>query len=285
MLSYNFRPLSEMNSYKVDTSANGKKSVLIIADLINQSFYRLLALEGEKVEMCPPRGAMSKIHDCKPDVVLIDTGTDPNKALGLLQRIKDACVTTPIIFIADDCNDQMAGKALMSGARLCLSKPVNVVELSSAVVSLLKLKRSSRESRAPFGRQDGAWFGDAPELMREATTDKPETVLRAINYIRESLSGDVSLGRLAKEANLSKFHFCRLFKRHIKMSPKEFVAYLRIQRAKELLTRDDLNVSMVSAEIGYNDVSNFIRQFKKITGITPSDYKSSFKKILSTSVK
>jgi AraC-like DNA-binding protein/CheY-like chemotaxis protein len=266
-------------------SANGKKSVLVVADLINQDIYRLLSLEGEAVEISLPKGAMGILDRCRPDVIVIDAGLDVNKALQLLQKIKQVCVTAPIIFIADECSEQLAGKSLVAGARLCLSKPISVIELSRAVASLLKLKRSSRETRAPLASQEGMRLGESHEMLREATTDKPQTVLRAINYIRENLSGDVSLTRLAREANLSKFHFCRLFKKHIKLSPKEFVGYLRVQRAKELLIRDDLNVSMVSAEIGYNDVSNFIRQFKKITGITPSDYKSSFRKILSATAK
>jgi AraC-like DNA-binding protein/CheY-like chemotaxis protein len=266
-------------------SANGKKSILVVADYLNQDMYRLLSVEGETVEISIPKGVVGILDRCRPDVVVIDAGIDVSKSLHLLQKIKQACVTCPIIFIADECNDQLAGKSLMAGARLCLSKPISVIELSRAVTNLLRLKRSSRETRAPLASEEGIRFGESHEMLREATTDKPQTVLRAISYIRENLSGDVSLTRLAREANLSKFHFCRLFKKHIKLSPKEFVAYLRVQRAKELLTRDDLNVSMVSAEVGYNDASNFIRQFKKITGITPSDYKSSFKKILSTSAK
>jgi AraC-like DNA-binding protein len=59
----------------------------------------------------------------------------------------------------------------------------------------------------------------------------------------------------------------------------EFVSCLRITRARELLLREDLNISMVALEVGYNDASTFIRHFKKLTGLRPSDYKKSSNKM------
>ncbi len=57
------------------------------------------------------------------------------------------------------------------------------------------------------------------------------------------------------------------------MNPMKFVTLLRIERAKELLKRNDFTVSLVANEVGFKDLSNFIRQFKKNTGVTPTMYR------------
>lgn len=58
------------------------------------------------------------------------------------------------------------------------------------------------------------------------------------------------------------------------MNPMKFVTALRIERAKELLKKNDLTVSLVAKEVGFKDLSNFSRQFKKVTGVTPTAYRS-----------
>ncbi len=105
------------------------------------------------------------------------------------------------------------------------------------------------------------------------TSDKPQNLLQVVAFIEGNLWSSMELGSLAKQAHLSKFHFCRVFKRHIGMNPMKFVAVLRIERAKELLTRNDKTVSLVANEVGFRDLSNFIRQFKKLTGVTPTMYR------------
>ncbi len=157
---------------------------------------------------------------------------------------------------------------------------MDIVELGESITTLLRLKRSSRERRTAFPLNNHGAPAQ-PEIHQASTTDKPLPVLRSISYIRNNLSAELTLERLALEAHVSKHHFCRLFKRHLKMTPMEYISYLRIQRAKELLLREDLNITMVALEVGYNDASTFIRHFKKVTNLTPSDYKKSFRKISS----
>lgn len=112
-----------------------------------------------------------------------------------------------------------------------------------------------------------------PSMLIAVTSDKPQNLLQVIAFIEGNLWSSMELGSLAKKAHLSKFHFCRVFKRHIGMNPMKFVAVLRIERAKELLTSNDKTVSLVANEVGFRDLSNFIRQFKKITGMTPTMYR------------
>jgi AraC-like DNA-binding protein len=99
----------------------------------------------------------------------------------------------------------------------------------------------------------------------------------AIRYIEENLSNVICLDDIAEKANVSKYHFCRLFKKRVGMSPLRFATCMRIEKAKELLKNDDLTISTAAANVGFNDISSFIKQFKRLTGMTPSSYRKFLK--------
>lgn len=107
--------------------------------------------------------------------------------------------------------------------------------------------------------------------------EKPGNINHVIGYIEENLWSPLDLGNLAEKANLSKFHFCRTFKRHVGINPMKFVNVRRIERAKDLLMKSQLSVSLVASEVGFRDLSNFIRQFKKHTGVTPTMYRGALR--------
>ncbi|HML47602.1 MAG TPA: AraC family transcriptional regulator, partial [Clostridia bacterium] len=65
----------------------------------------------------------------------------------------------------------------------------------------------------------------------------------------------------------------RLFKRHFGMNFIDYVSYLRMQKARELLTATDLKLKDIVQAIGYSDVANFIRKFRIQEGMTPGDYR------------
>jgi transcriptional regulator GlxA family with amidase domain len=94
----------------------------------------------------------------------------------------------------------------------------------------------------------------------------------------DHMSSHISLKHLAREADMSKYSLCRNFKKETEMTPMQFLANMRVERAKKLLQESALSISMVSLEVGFNDLSNFIKNFKSIVGITPSEYKKSQKK-------
>lgn len=115
--------------------------------------------------------------------------------------------------------------------------------------------------------------------------DKPDNIIHVLGYIEENLWTPLELQHLAEKANLSKFHFCRVFKRHIGLNPMKYVSVMRIERAKELLKQGNSPVSLVANEVGFRDLSNFIRQFKRTTGLTPTMFRSTARMEYATRVR
>ncbi len=195
----------------------------------------------------------------------------------MLKEIKAICLDVPIIFLTDESSSSSAGAAFRAGAREVIGKPANIFELQDTIKTLLEMKKSSREKRTPFVLYQNQ-SSDARKPVQTITTDKPINILRVINHITENISDVINIEILAKEANLSKYHFRRIFKRHIGVSPMKFVTSMRVLRAKELLQRDDLTVSEVAFHVGFNDLGTFIRQLKSSLA-TPTIYKNSLRKL------
>ncbi|MBD8491322.1 helix-turn-helix domain-containing protein [Echinicola sp. CAU 1574] len=93
-----------------------------------------------------------------------------------------------------------------------------------------------------------------------------------INFIMENFSQDISLADAAGVANLSINAFCRYFKQHTRKTFSQFLNEIRIGHACKQLIEEEFSVKEIAFDSGYFNISYFNRQFKQITGYTPSDY-------------
>lgn len=96
---------------------------------------------------------------------------------------------------------------------------------------------------------------------------------RCRELMRERMSEDISLDELAAEAQLSSFHFARMFKQSVGVPPRVYLTRLRIERACELLEQTDLPVTEIAMEVGYSSNQVLARVFTKQMRIPPSNYR------------
>ena len=81
---------------------------------------------------------------------------------------------------------------------------------------------------------------------------------------------------MIQDIHISKYHFIRIFKRIIGITPYNYLTNYRINISKTLLISTDKTISEISEECGFSDTSNFISQFKKHTGQRPFEYRKDF---------
>lgn len=248
-------------------------SVIIIAEKDNHELYTFFSLDENKFSICTLKDALDFTEQTLCDLILLDCGFDVDKGLHLLKELKGIQSQTPIIFLTDLGSEDIVLKAFKTGARDFFKKPVNLFELQETIMGILSVKKATRENRRPFKNRR---FRNE-DLFKQVTTSQPVNLIRAVHYIDNNMQKEISLEELANEANVSKYHFCRLFKKHIGISPMQFVRSRKIMKAKELFRRNASNISAVASEVGYNDLSSFTEQFKKFTGITPTQYRKSLK--------
>jgi len=93
------------------------------------------------------------------------------------------------------------------------------------------------------------------------------------DYINDNIASEIKLSDLANLAGISQYHFSRLFKKSLGISPNKYVIKQRIERAKSLLKNSDLLVTEIALLCGFSSHSHFSKYFRQITGITPKEYK------------
>lgn len=94
-----------------------------------------------------------------------------------------------------------------------------------------------------------------------------------IDYINENFRNDFSLEMIAENFKVSTGHLSYLLKNHLGMSYQEYINDLRIKKAKKLLSETHVTIDKISTECGFNSRHTFIRMFKKLEGITPTQYR------------
>ncbi len=129
----------------------------------------------------------------------------------------------------------------------------------TSLIAVHLLKGPDHAAEYP-GRASG---GLAPHVLRK--------VLERLSSDDEL---DFSLGALAAEANLSRFHFCRAFKKSTGVSPHEWLRERRLEQAMEMLRDPRVLITDVAGQLGYATLTAFSVAFKRHTGLTPSEWRN-----------
>jgi AraC-like DNA-binding protein len=101
----------------------------------------------------------------------------------------------------------------------------------------------------------------------------PSKILEAISYIQLNLKKDLTVGVLAKRANLNQDYFSRLFLQFTGERPLAYIHAKRIERAQYLIATTNLSYIQVAEETGFDNLPYFSRIFKKVTSLTPGEYR------------
>lgn len=115
-------------------------------------------------------------------------------------------------------------------------------------------------------------------LETEAETDteinRSDSVIRpALEYIAEHFNESITVGQLAASVHLSESYFMNRFRSHVGLSAVEYISHFRINKACRALIGTKKNILEIAFECGYSNISNFNRQFRRITGCSPTEYR------------
>jgi transcriptional regulator GlxA family with amidase domain len=121
-----------------------------------------------------------------------------------------------------------------------------------------------RKSQSPFIMFNG----------QKEHVDEP--IREAQDYIESRISERISVGELALRFAIGRRHFERRFKKATKNTPVEYIQRVKIEAAKKHFETSRKNVNEVMYDVGYSDTKAFRTMFKKITGLSPLDYKNKY---------
>jgi AraC-like DNA-binding protein/ligand-binding sensor protein len=112
------------------------------------------------------------------------------------------------------------------------------------------------------------------QLLIQQKNAEPPAITRAKQFIHAHQTDNLSLSQVARAVNTSTFYFCKMFKRATGLHFTDYLSRVRIEKAKNLLLNPNARVSEVAYEVGFQSLTHFNRVFKKVTGQSPTAYRS-----------
>lgn len=113
----------------------------------------------------------------------------------------------------------------------------------------------------------------------QRNTGKNRISLQAIEYVHAHYSGEITLGQLAKQISVSPSYLSKIFKDDFGIPFSEYLLHFRMKSAQKLLSQGNLKIYEVAARVGYQDVAQFTKMFKKEYGVSPMQWSRSQKAI------
>lgn len=112
------------------------------------------------------------------------------------------------------------------------------------------------------------------EREQASRTNKISQYIRsALEYINDHYKEDIKIADIATESGLSESHFRRIFEENMKMKPIDYLNMVRVDEACRLIKKGELNMEQVSVSVGFSTPSTFIRNFKRLTMMSPLEWR------------
>jgi len=152
-----------------------------------------------------------------------------------------------------------------------------------------ELAQAAADGQSDVGLDElGMWFasrfvdvvsgGAKPKLPSSAISRDRRRAVDAAMWIDANLQHDIGLDGAAAEAGLSSFHFLRLFSQVLGVTPHQYLVRSRLRRAARLLAEDKHRpVTEVALDVGFADLSNFVRTFHRAAGVSPGGFRKAAK--------
>lgn len=195
-----------------------------------------------------------------PSLIITDLKMPKMDGIEMLRQLRECGCHAPAIILTAYDSFEYARSAMRLGAVDFLLKPFHDGELEEAVLAL-KQKLEERHVR---------------EVELPKRGGQSRYVLSAMDFIAENYPNpNLTVGMIAGQLGLSEGHLSHLFKKETDSTLLSYLTRYRIHKSMELLRDCRRKVYEVAEQVGYRDVAYFSAIFKKVTGISPSEYQDS----------
>ena len=207
--------------------------------------------------------ALAAVERYAPSLIITDLKMPKMDGIEMLRRLRESGNHAYVIILTAYDSFSYAQSALRLGAVDFLLKPFHDGELEQAVQVL------RRRMEIPANGQDLS----TPPIPGLKKGDKSKYVLQAMDYIGEHYHDpNITVGEIAQHLGLSEGHLSHTFKKETDYTLLNYLTRYRIHKAMELLRDCRLKVYEVAEQVGYKDITYFSSTFKKLVGVTPSEY-------------
>jgi two-component system response regulator YesN len=212
----------------------------------------------------------------KPDIVITDVNMSGLDGIEMLKQVSEK-VDIECIIISGYSEFEYARQAVKLGVKDYLMKPIDDDDLNNA---LLRVCKEVKEKYKIHHMQDQLESLDENKLIffkeyfsENDEDSKTDYIARAIQYIRSHYKEDLGIKEVADSLYLSEGYLSKLFKNGTGYTFVDYLTNYRMKKACKLLTSSSVKIYEIAEQVGYKDQRYFSLLFKKITGMTPKEFK------------
>ncbi|MDL2233643.1 helix-turn-helix domain-containing protein [Ruminococcaceae bacterium OttesenSCG-928-L11] len=208
------------------------------------------------------------------DILLCDIEMPPTNGFALVQWVQEHYPDVITIFLSSHAEFEYAREAVKLGGFDYVLQPAPYEEIEAAVERAIN-RAGETEKRYTARIEQSA--EDTAEIPDPDSEDL-RPIERAQEYIRKHIHQDLSRTEIAEAIFLNPEYLSHLFRRETGSSLGEYILSERMKIAKSLLADTDIKISVIASKVGYANFSYFSSVFKKSTGVSPMEYRSSCQK-------
>lgn len=245
-----------------------------LRNILSENYTVITASNGEE--------GLQRAADNLPDLIISDVMMPVMDGLEMVRLIKENnnICHIPIIVLSAKASldDRIAG--LEQGIDDYITKPFSATYLKTRIASLLRQRKALQEiymNKLMEGKNSSSAAPVADSLtpsQPQITPYDEQFMEKVMEFMEEQMdNAELTIDEFAEKLMLSRTIFYRKLKSIIGLTPVDFIREIRIKRAVQLIDSGEYNFSQVAYMTGFNDPKYFSKCFKKVIGITPSEYK------------
>lgn len=241
-------------------------SVVLVDDeqMILQGLMRVIPWEefGCRVAGTASDGleGAALIRRLMPEILFTDIRMPNQDGLKMVAALRSEFPSMQIAVLTAYRDFEYARQAITLGVCRYLLKPSRMDELKEAIRHMTGIL-DSRSGEEPPGEAETEAAGSF-------------VVKAALQYLEQHFAEHITLSQVADRVFVSQWHLSKLINRHTGKNFFDLVNQLRVKKARELLRDPALRVHEVAERVGYADVAHFSKNFKRLTGKSPVEYRA-----------
>lgn len=246
-----------------------------LRNILSENYTVITASNGEE--------GLQRAADNLPDLIISDVMMPVMDGLEMVRLIKENnnICHIPIIVLSAKASldDRIAG--LEQGIDDYITKPFSATYLKTRIASLLRQRKALQEiymNKLMEGKNSSSAAAPVADSLTpsqpQITPYDEQFMEKVMEFMEEQMdNAELTIDEFAEKLMLSRTIFYRKLKSIIGLTPVDFIREIRIKRAVQLIDSGEYNFSQVAYMTGFNDPKYFSKCFKKVIGITPSEYK------------
>lgn len=242
-------------------------------ELLLRELVGIIDWNAHGFEICgfntDPVAAKGEILRLKPALVISDVRMDEMSGLELAEEVAKSEPDISFAFLSAYDRFEYAVKALKIGASDYLTKPISAAELV-ALANKIKATKTTAPSDSPDISQKNTELKEAAGGF----LDGRSVVDCIVKDIHNTYGEKQSLRAYASKYGFNASYVSQMFRKSLGTSFKEYILAYRISQAKELIEQTNRSMREVSLSVGYEDYFQFSKIFKKVVGVSPTEYRA-----------